>query len=131
MKKVLAFVLVAICVFSLFACKTNEKAMNEEAVYVVNAEIIGIDYENLKIHVKDCDGGKYFEKKSAIDCSSLSADKKLIYVDYDTGNLSFIEVEDLLIGDLIIVTVNENQLQINENMLIKPDHIQLSTQRNK
>ncbi|MBQ6809093.1 MAG: hypothetical protein IJP09_00110 [Clostridia bacterium] len=121
MKKFTPLVLVLFCVLGLMACNQNVVDNNDNdenrVMYMgLKAEIVGIDEENAVIYVKDCDDGdNYFEEKSAIDCKNLSEDKKLIYVDYDTEELFYIELSDLLVGDTIIVDVYADQLTPGEN----------------
>lgn len=138
MKKVVSLFLALICVLGLIACSQNEKDLvsdveNDDTLYAgLNAEIVDIDTENQIIYVEDCDDDEhYFEKKSAIDCRNLNENKKFIYVDYDTGHLMYIDIFDLEIGDDIIVTVYDDQLDISNNGLIVPEQIQLSTQQDK
>ena len=52
------------------------------------------------------------------------------YVDYDsdtTDNLRFIEFEDLMVGDIVILGIYESELKRTDSILV--EDIQLSTQR--
>ncbi len=134
MKKVLPLILALICVFLLIACNNDGKVIENNDIFHVglNAKIVDIDTEKQIIYVKDCNNyDHYFAKKSAIDCSNLRENKSFIYVDYDTKNLMFIDIFDLKVGDNIIVSVYDDQLESSSNGYIVPEQIQLSTQRDK
>ena len=96
----------------------------------LNAIIVEIDQENLLIYVSDTEYGDDFGGRAVIDCSKAIERDSIFYVDYDsdtTENLRFIEFEDLLVGDMIILGIYESELNGTDAILI--EDIQLSTQR--
>ena len=71
-----------------------------------------------------------FAGRAAIDCSKAIERDSIFYVDYDsdtTDNLSFIKLEDLMVGDMIILDIYESELEGTDAILV--EDIQLSTQR--
>ena len=98
----------------------------------LNAIIVEIDHENQLIYVSDTEHGDVFGGRSAIDCSKAIERDSIFYVDYDrdiTDNLSFIKLEDLMVGDMIILGIYESELKGTDAILV--EDIQLSTQRLK
>jgi len=135
LKKILSVALAFICVV-LLTCVVifivyDQDDQAENFLYMgLNVEIVRIDAEKQIIYVNDCDDrDSFFEKKSAIDCSKLSEERKLIYVDYDTNRLMYIKFSDLEVGDYLTVNVYADQLKISNNGLIVPEQIQLTTQQ--
>lgn len=98
----------------------------------LNAIIVEIDPENQLIYVSDTEHGDDFGGRAAIDCSKAIERDSIFYVDYDsdtTENLRFIEFEDLMVGDMIILGIYESELNGTDAILV--EDIQLSTQRLK
>ena len=96
----------------------------------LNAIIVEIDHENQLIYVSDTEHGDVFGGRSAIDCSKAIERDSIFYVDYDrdiTDNLSFIKLEDLMVGDMIILGIYESELNGTDAILV--EDIQLSMQR--
>ena len=96
----------------------------------LNAIIVEIDHENQLIYVSDTEHEDVFGGRAAIDCSKAIERDSVFYVDYDsdiTDNLRFIEFEDLMVGDMIILGVYESKLNGTDAILV--EDIQLSTQR--
>lgn len=92
-----------------------------------DVEITEIDEEKQIIYVSDKTGR--FDETFAIDCSELTGKGKLIYVNYKTNHLSNIELKDLKVGDSLVLSVYDSQLEQMEDGLIKVEQIQLGTQR--
>ena len=96
----------------------------------LNAIIVEIDHENQLIYVSDTAHEDVFGGRAAIDCSKAIERDSIFYVDYDsdtTDNLSFIKLEDLMVGDMIILGIYESELNGTDAILV--EDIQLSTQR--
>ena len=88
--------------------------------------------ENQLIYVSDTEHEDVFGGRAAIDCSKAIERDSIFYVDYDsdtTDNLRFIEFEDLMVGDMIILGIYESELKGTD--VILAEDIQLSTQRLK
>ena len=117
----------------IMAALTGCQKTDEDVLHLgLNAIIVEIDHENQLIYVSDTEHGDVFGGRSAIDCSKAIERDSIFYVDYDrdiTDNLSFIKLEDLMVGDMIILGIYESELKGTDAILV--EDIQLSTQRLK
>ena len=129
MRRFLSIAFALLIMVALAGCqKTDEDVLH----LGLNAIIVEIDHENQLIYVSDTEHEDVFGGRSAIDCSKAIERDSLFYVDYDsdtTDNLSFIKLEDLMVGDMIILGIYENELNGTDAILV--EDIQLSTQRLK
>ena len=115
----------------IMAALTGCQKTDEDVLHLgLNAIIVEIDHENQLIYVSDTEHEDVFGGRSAIDCSKAIDRDSIFYVDYDsdtTDNLSFIKLEDLMVGDMIILGIYESELKGTDAILV--EDIQLSTQR--
>ena len=115
----------------IMAALTGCQKTDEDVLHLgLNAIIIEIDHENQLIYVSDTEYEDVFGGRAAIDCSKAIERDSIFYVDYDsdtTDNLRFIEFEDLMVGDMIILGIYESELIGTDAILV--EDIQLSTQR--
>ena len=129
MRRFLSITFALLIMTALTGCqKTDEDVLH----LGLNAIIVEIDHENQLIYVSDTEHGDVFGGRSAIDCSKAIERDSIFYVDYDsdtTDNLSFIKLEDLMVGDMIILGIYESELKGTDAILV--EDIQLSTQRLK
>lgn len=129
MRRLLSVVFVLLIVAGIIGCqKTDEDVLH----LGLNAIIVEIDHENQLIYVSDTDQEAVFGGRAAIDCSKAIERDSIFYVDYEketTDNLRFIEFDDLLVGDMIILGIHESKLNGTDAILV--EDIQLSTQRLK
>ena len=127
MRRFLSIAFALLIMTSLTGCqKTDEDVLH----LGLNAIIVEIDHENQLIYVSDTEPEDIFGGRSAIDCSKAIERDSIFYVDYDsdtTDNLRFIEFEDLMVGDMIILGIYESELKRTDSILV--EDIQLSTQR--
>ena len=120
-------------VFALFivAGITGYKKAEDDVLHLgLNAIIIEIDHEKQLIYVSDTEHEDVFVGRAAIDCSKAIERDNIFYVDYDsdtTDNLRFIEFEDLMVGDIVILGIYESELKRTDSILV--EDIQLSTQK--
>lgn len=127
MKRLFSILFVLLIVAGITGCK---KAENDVLHLGLNAIIVEIDHENQLIYVSDTEHEDVFGGRAAIDCSKAIERDSIFYVDYDsdtTDNLRFIEFEDLMVGDMIILGIYESELIGTDAILV--EDIQLSTQR--
>ena len=127
MKRLLSIVFALFIVAGITGCK---KAENDVLHLGLNAIIVEIDHENQLIYVSDTEHEDAFGERTAIDCSKAIERDSIFYVDYDsdnTDNLQFIELEDLKVGDMIILGIYESELNGTDAVLV--EDIQLSMQR--
>ena len=129
MRRFLSIAFALLIMAALAGCqKTDEDVLHRG----LNAIIVEIDHENQLIYVSDTEHGDVFGGRSAIDCSKAIDRDSIFYVVYDsdtTDNLSFIKLEDLMVGDMIILGIYESELNGTDAILV--EDIQLSTQRLK
>ncbi|MFR3793220.1 MAG: hypothetical protein ACLTWO_15160 [Blautia massiliensis (ex Durand et al. 2017)] len=122
MKKMIMTLCMFICAFTLVACSGQQT--NEPLTLGVNAIITEIDKENKIITTKD--SGEY----CLIDCSKIP----MISFNYDTQDVVDITLDDLQVGDEIILTIRSSEI---ENLQKEDDNkgkiaveqLQLGTQR--
>ena len=129
MRRFLSIAFALLIMAALTGCqKTDEDVLS----LGLNAIIVEIDHENQMIYVSDTEHEDVFGGRAAIDCSKAIERDSIFYVDYDsdtTDNLSFIKLEDLMVGDMIILGIYESELNGTDAILV--EDIQLSTQRLK
>ena len=129
MKRLLSIVFALFIVAGITGCKKTE----DDVLHLgLNAIIVEIDHENQLIYVSDTEHEDVFGRRAAIACSKAIERDSIFYVDYDsdtTDNLRFIEFEDLMVSDMIILGIYESEL-IGTDAILAED-IQLSTQRLK
>ena len=129
MKRLLSIVFALLIVAGIIGCKNTE----DDVLHLgLNAIIVEIDPENQLLYVSDTEHEDVFGGRAAIDCSKAIERESIFYVDYDsdtTDNLRFIEFEDLMVGDMIILGIYESELKGTD--VILAEDIQLSMQRLK
>ena len=127
MKRLLSIVFALLIVAGIIGCKNTE----DDVLHLgLNAIIVEIDPENQLLNVSDTEHEDVFGGRATIDCSKAIGRDSIFYVDYDsdtTDNLRFIEFEDLMVGDMIILGIYESELIGTDAILV--EDIQLSTQR--
>ena len=127
MKKYLSILFALLIVVGITGCKKKE----DDVLHLgLKAIIVEIDQEEQMLYVSDTEHGDLFDERAAIDCSKAIERDCILYVDYDsdtTDNLRFIEFEDLLVGDMIILGIYESELKRTDSILV--EDIQLSAQR--
>ena len=123
-RKIILLFFVIISLIALSACS------QDDILHLgVNARIVDIDIDNQILYISDYGDDKIFGSEFAIDCSELIQDENIIYVNYDTHNLFDISFDDLRIGDDIIISLYQSQLDSIPNGIIQVEQIQLATQR--
>ena len=126
MKRIIALVLVIICFCGLAGCSQG----NDEVLHLgLNAKIVEIDASNHILYVADLGSSEVFGGRCAIDCKELIEDEEIIYVDYETHELSIIQFSDLLVGDAVIINAYEKNLNTADDSPLIVEQIQLATQR--
>ena len=129
MKKLLSILIVLLIAAGITGCKNKE----DDVLHLgLNATIVEIDHENQIIYVSDTEHGDVFGERAAIDCSKVIERDSILYVDYDrdtTDNLRYIQFEDLIVGDRVILGIYESELKGTDAIIA--EDIQLSTQRLK
>ena len=130
MKKMIMALCIFICVFTLVACSGQQT--NEPLILGVNAIITEIDKENKIITTKDSEEKGVLGNDCLIDCSKIP----MIYCNYDTQNVVAITLDDLQVGDEIILTIRNSEIENlqkedDNKTKIAVEQLQLGTQRIK
>ena len=127
MKNYLSILIVLLIMAGTTGCKKKE----DDVLHLgLNAIIVEIDHEHQLLYVSDTEHEDVFGGRAAIDCSKAIERDSIFYVDYDsdtTDNPRFIEFEDLMVGDMIILGIYESELNGTDAILV--EDIQLSTHR--
>ena len=127
MKKIIELVLAIACILTISACNQKE---NEDILHLgINAEIVEIDTDNQIVYIVDFGEEKVFGARCGIDCKQLIIDQEILYVDYDTEEVSLIQFADLAIGDKVTINAYESQLASINDGVIEVEQIQLATQK--
>ena len=105
MKKVTMALCVFICAFTLVACSGQQT--NEPLALGINAIITEIDETNKIITTKDSGEEGVLGDDCLIDCSQIP----MIYCNYDTQDVIDITLDDLQVGDEIILTIRSSEIE--------------------
>ena len=130
MKKMIMALCIFICAFTLVACSGQQT--NEPLTLGVNAIITEIDKENKIITTKDSGEEGVLGDDCLIDCSQIP----MIYCNYDTQDVVDITLDDLQVGDEIILTIRSSEIENlqkedDNKAKIAVEQLQLGTQRIK
>ena len=130
MKRMIMALCIFICVFTLVACSGQQT--NEPLTLGVNAIITEIDKENKIITTKDSGEEGVLGDDCLIDCSQIP----MIYCNYDTQDVVGITLDDLQVGDEIILTIRSSEIENlqkedDNKAKIAVEQLQLGTQRIK
>ena len=127
MKRFFSILFVLLIMAGITGCKNTE----DDVLHLgLNAIIVEIDHQQQLIYVSDTEHEDVLDERTAIDCSKAIERDSIFYVDYDsdtTDNLRFIEFEDLMVEDMIILGIYGSELNGTDAILV--EDIQLSTQR--
>ena len=130
MKKVIMTLCVFICAFTLIACSGQQT--NEPLTLGINAIITEIDETNKIITTKDSGEEGVLGDACLIDCSKIP----MMYCNFDTQNVVRIFFDDLQVGDEIILTIRNSEIENfqkedGNKAKIEVEQLQLRTQRVK
>ena len=126
MKKVVFIVSTLCLILLLVACGQKD----EDVLHLgLNATIVEIDASNHILYVADLGSSEVFGGRCAIDCTDLIEDEEIIYVNYETHELSIIQFSDLLVGDAVIINAYEKNLNTADDSPLIVEQIQLAAQR--
>ncbi len=124
MKYILPILMAALMLFPSCAEKAPVVHMG------LDVTVEAIDLENQQLTVSSTSNSvEKLGEKATLDCSATIKGDEIFYVDYadDKGPVS-ISFSDLKIGDSLIISVSEEELKGEDN-LITVEQIQLGTQR--
>lgn len=124
MKKLSVLLVLLICALGFVFYKSTKDNIVHAGV---NAVISEIDAEKNQITVTDLEAGRFSVENCIIDCTNAP----MIYCNYDTEDVREITIQDLQVGDSVILNVKETELTNlpNGSIVLKIDQLQLGTQR--
>lgn len=128
-RKILSFLIAIIMILTLAACGQSDEVLRLGE----NFKIVDIDYEQMILTVKDLRIPPVIEGEFDLTCKGVP----IIYCNYEKADapeaLQDLDFDDLTVGDEIIVTVYEEQLESlkdpDSDKILKVNQIQLGTQR--
>lgn len=110
----------------LVSCKTEQDVL----CLGLNAKIVEIDTEHMILYVQDIDeDAKVFGQRCALDCKQAVQENRLIFVDYDTHELTSISIYEFQVGDEIIIEMYTSQKDGAKDATALAEQVQLGTQR--
>ena len=129
-KRMMMALCIFVCTFTLVACSGQQT--NEPLTLGVNAIITEIDKENKIITTKDSGEEGVLGDDCLIDCSQIP----MIYCNYDTQDVVDITLDDLQVGDEIILAIRSSEIENlqkedDNKAKIAVEQLQLGTQRIK
>lgn len=128
MKKILAVVLALTCLLGLAGCTKEEDVLH----LGLNAEITEINADEYTLSVKDSADGSQsiFGEKTIIDCSKAVNEDNILYAKYDNeGDVRTIGFNDLMVGDKVILSIYDSELNDSQDECMVAEAVQLATQR--
>ena len=129
-KRMMMALCIFVCTFTLVACSGQQT--NEPLTLGVNAIITEIDKENKIIFTKDNGEEGIIGDDCLIDCSKIP----MIYCNFETQDVVGITLDDLQVGDEIILTIRSSEIETlqkedDNKAKISVEQLQLGTQRIK
>lgn len=132
MRKLAAYILALCMATSIVGCEKPGSENRKDVLHLgLDAEILEIDADNRYIYVKGLDAtNDYFGERCLIDCSRALDAYKVFYVEQaETESESVmqdISLNDLHVGDIIVLAAYENELNCPEDGAITVEQIQLN-----
>lgn len=126
MKRLVVLLLLFVSLLTTASC-----GQKEEILYMgLNAEIVDIDADNAVLYVRDMDSERaVFGEKCALDCNEAISEVKLLYVNYESGDVRTIDFAEFVIGDFVIVSLFDSEKESAKDNVAVAEQVQLATQR--
>ena len=103
------FTFIAVVIFGcigLVSCREKEDVL----WMGLNARVVEIDPEQMILYIQDVDeSAAVFGQRCALDCKQAAAEKKLIFVDYETSDLTEIPFGEFQVGDELVISMYASQ----------------------
>ena len=122
-----AFIVVVIfgCI-GLVSCREKEDVL----CMGLNARVVEIDTEQMILYIQDIDeDAAVFGQRCALDCKQAAEEKKLIFVDYETSELTDIPFAEFQVGDELVISMLTSQKEGAKDASALAEQVQLGTQR--
>lgn len=131
MKKWMRIALPVICILTILTYLSFKE--KEEVLHLgLNVEVIEINKADQLLYVKgnDASSSDIFGDRCKIDCKRVVEEQNIIYVNYEAEHdVREIEFNDLLVGDHLILSLHDTELKNARQGFVRPEQIQLGTQR--
>lgn len=127
-----ALLLAVLLVLTAGCCGLVSCRPAQDVLYAgLDALVLEIDVENEILYVCDAPGAlkQTFGQRCALDCKQAAEDGRLIYVDYQSGELCTLSISQFQAGDMVIVSLYESQLTTAKDDRAQAHQVQLGTQR--
>lgn len=119
-------VLVMLGCIGLVSCKTEK----DNLWAGLNARIVEIDTEQMILYIQDIDeNANVFGQRCALDCKQAAQEERLIFVDYETHEVTDISFYEFQVGDEIIIEMYSSQKDDAKDNTARAEQVQLGTQR--
>jgi len=110
----------------LVSCQSQEDVL----CLGLNAKVVEIDTQQMILYVQDIDeNADVFGQRCALDCKQAAQEDRLIFVDYETHELTSISIYEFQVGDEIIVEMYTSQKEGAKDASARAEQVQLGTQR--
>ncbi|WBW49595.1 hypothetical protein O6R05_06250 [Peptoniphilus equinus] len=123
MKKIVSLFMLSICMMGLAACNDTTDTLH----LGVNAAIAELDTERLQITVNGTDADSFLGEGCVISCDDIP----MIYYNYKSGEVKQISIQDLQVGDNIILGIRDSEINhfLDDKGTLNIEQLQLGTQR--
>ena len=124
--------LFAFIVAVIFGCIGLVSCREKEDVLCMgmNARVVEIDPEQMILYIQDIDeDAEIFGQRCALDCKQAAEEKNLIFVNYETSNLTDIPFAEFQVGDELVISMLTSQRDGAKDASALAEQVQLGTQR--
>ena len=124
--------LFACIVVVIFGCIGLVSCREKEDILCMglNARVVEIDTEQMILYIQDIDeSAAVFGQRCALDCKQAAEEKKLIFVDYETSDLTDIPFAEFQVGDELVISMLTSQKEGAKDAAALAEQVQLGTQR--
>ena len=124
--------LFAFIVVVIFGCMGLVSCREKEDVLCMglNARVVEIDTEQTILYIQDIDeSAGVFGQRCALDCKQAAKEKKLIFVNYETSDLTDISFAEFQVGDELVISMLTSQKEGAKDASAMAEQVQLGTQR--
>ena len=123
------FTLTVVVIFGcigLVSCRPEQ----DNEWWGLNAKVVEIDAEQMILYIQDMDeDANVFGQRCALDCKQAAQEDRLIFVDYETNELTNISIYEFQVGDEIIIEMYTSQKEGAKDAAARAEQVQLGTQR--
>ena len=123
------FAFIAVVIFGcigLVSCREKEDIL----CMGLNARVVEIDPEQMILYIQDIDeDAAIFGQRCALNCKQAAEEKNLIFVNYETSDLTDIPFAEFQVGDELVISMYASQRDGAKDAVARAEQVQLGTQR--